>query len=67
MEFGVETARWSAAAQKAGKWYRGVLETAERFMVERHEDGAQLRRQRRASAVGGAQGNGGRGGNNRRS
>ena len=29
-------------------------------MVRWHEDEAQLRRQRRASAVGGAQGNGGR-------
>ena len=28
-----------------------------------HKDEAQLRRQRRASTVGGAQGNGGRGGN----
>ena len=43
------------------KWYPGVLEAAERFMVKWHEDEAQLSRQRRASAVGGAQGNGGRG------
>ena len=28
--FGVETALWSTAAKKAGKWYRGVLEAAER-------------------------------------
>ena len=60
--FGVETALWSTAAKKAGKWYRGVLEAAERFMVRWHEDDAQLKRQRRESAVGGAQGNGGRGG-----
>ena len=32
-------------------------------MVRRHEDEAQLSRQRRASTVRGAQGNGGRGGN----
>ena len=50
---------------KAGKWYRGVLEAAERFMVRWHEDEAQLSRHRRASAVGGARGNGG--GNTRRS
>ena len=31
---GVETAVWTAVAQKAGKWYRGVLEAAERFMVK---------------------------------
>ena len=31
--FGVETAVRTAAAQKARKWYRGVLEAAERFMV----------------------------------
>ena len=54
---------WSTAAKKAEKWYRGVLEAAERFMVRWHEDEAQLSRHRRASAVGGAQGNGGRGGN----
>ena len=63
--FKVETALWSTAAKKAGKWYRGVLEAAERFMVKWHEDEAQLGRQRRASAVGGARGNGGRGGGNR--
>ena len=27
------------AAKKAGKWYRGVLEAAERFMARWHEDG----------------------------
>ena len=35
-------------------------------MVRWHKDEAQLSRQRRASAVGGAQGNGGRGGNRSR-
>ena len=61
--FGVKTALWSTAVKKAGKRYRGVLEAAERFMVRWHEDEAELSRQRSASAVGGAQGNGGRGGN----
>ena len=36
-------------------------------MVRWHEDEAELRRQRRAPAVGDVQGNGGRGGNRRRS
>ena len=57
--FGVETALWPTSAKKAGKWYRGVLEAAERFMV-RYEDEAQLSRQRCATAVSGAQGSGGR-------
>ena len=63
MVFGVDTELLFTVATKAGKWYRGVLEAAERFMVKWHEKEAQLSRQRRASAVGGAQGNGGRGGN----
>ena len=42
-----------------------ILEAAKRFMVRWHEDEAQLSRQRRASAVGGVKGNGGRGGNRR--
>ena len=62
---GVETALWSTAAKKVGKWYRGFLEAAERYMVKWHEDEARLSRQCRASAVGGAQGNGWRGGNRR--
>ena len=66
MVLGVETALWSTAAKRAGKCYRGVLETAERFMVKWHEDEAQLSSQRRAFSVGGAQGNGGTGGNRRR-
>ena len=49
---------WTAVAQKAGKWYRGVLEAAERFMVKWHKDKADASRKRHASAVGGAQGNG---------
>ena len=48
--------------QKAGQWYRGVLEAAERFMARWHGE-AQPSRHRRASAVGGDQENGGRGGN----
>ena len=64
--FGVETAVWTVAAKKAGKWYWGVLEAAERFMVKWHKDEADLRRKRHASAVGGTQGNGKGGGNSRK-
>ena len=60
--FGVVTALWSTAEKNAEKWYRGVLEAAERFMVKWHEDEAQLNRQRRESTVGGAEGDRGRGG-----
>ena len=35
--FGVEAEVWTIAAKKAGKWYRGVLEAAERFMVKWHD------------------------------
>ena len=61
--FGVETALWSAAEKRAGKWYRGVLKTAERFTVRWHGDEAELSRLRRVSTVGSVQGNGRRGGN----
>ena len=57
MVFGVETALRSTAGKKAGKRYRRVLEATERFMARWHEGEAQLSRQRRAFAVGGAQGN----------
>ena len=60
--FGVETALWSTAAKKAGKWYRGILEATERFMVRWHEAEVELSRQSCASAVGGVQTNAGRGG-----
>ena len=56
--FGVDTAVWTVAAKKAGKWYRGVLEEAERFVVKWHNDWAELSKRRHASVVGGAQGNG---------
>ena len=52
-------------SQKGGEVVPGVLEAAGRSMVRGHEDEAQLSGQRRASAVGGVQGNGGRGGNRR--
>lgn len=45
----VETAVWTGAAKKADKWRRGVPEAAERFMVKRDNDEANLRRQRHAS------------------
>lgn len=44
-------------AKKEDKWCRGVLEPAERFMVKRHKDEAELRRRRHASGAGGALGN----------
>ena len=31
--FGVETVLWPTAAQKGGKWYRGVVEVAECFVT----------------------------------
>ena len=63
--FGVGTALWSTTTKRGGKWYRGVIEAAKRFMVNWHEDEAQLSRQRRESGVDGAQGNGGRWSNRR--
>ena len=64
--FGLETAVWTLATKKAGKGYRGVLEAAERLMVSWHNDGADPSRQRHASVVGGAQGNGKGLGNSRK-
>ena len=55
--FGVEAEVWTIAANKAGKWYRGVLEAVERFMAKWHEVETTLSRNRHASATGGAQGN----------
>ena len=55
--FRVETAVWTAS-KKAGRWYRGVLEEVELFMVRWHRDEADASRKRHASAVGGAQWNG---------
>ena len=36
---GVEAEVWTIAAKMAGKWYHGVLEAAERFMANWHENG----------------------------
>ena len=47
---------WTVSAQKAGKWYRGVLEAAERFMTKWHEIEVTLIRNPHASATGGPQG-----------
>ena len=55
--FGVETAALTVAATNAGKWYRGVLEAIERFMVKLNTYEADFSRKRHASAVGGAQRN----------
>ena len=50
---------WTVAAKKAAKWCRGVLEAAERFVVNWEKDKAEeLSRQRYVSVVGGALGNG---------
>ena len=57
---------WFTAAKKAGKWSRGILEAAERFMVRWHEAGAEITGQRHGPAVDSVQGNGGGGGNRRR-
>ena len=56
MFFGVDAEVWAIAAKKAGKWYRGVLEAAERFMTKWHEIEAILSRNRHASTTGGPQG-----------
>ena len=61
--FGVEAEVWTVAAKKAGKWYCGVLEAAERFMTKWHEIEAILSRNRHASTKGGLQGNKKGGGN----
>ena len=55
--FGVEAEVWTVAAKTAGKWYRGVLEAAERFMATWHENEAKLSRNHHAFATGGDQGN----------
>ena len=57
MFFGVDAEVWAVAAKKAGKWYRGVLEAAERFMTKWHEIEVTLIRNPHASATGGPQGN----------
>ena len=62
----METAVWTVAANMTGKWYRGVLEAAERFMITWHKDEANASGKRHKSAVGGAQGNGKGGGNSRK-
>ena len=55
--FGAETAALTVGATKAGKWYRGVRETVERFIVKLNKDEADFSIKRHASAVGGAQRN----------
>ena len=67
MVFAVETTVSTVAAKKAGKWYRGVLYAAGRFMaIIEHKDEADISRHRYASVVGGALGNGKGAGNNRK-
>ena len=63
---GVETGVGTIAAKKAGNWYRGVLDAAERFMVWWHKDAADMIRTHHASAVGGAQRNAKGGGYSRK-
>ena len=55
---GVETALWQVAAKKAGKWYRGILEAAERFTVRWHENEKTLSRKRPTSVMGAVRRNG---------
>ena len=38
--WGGEAEVWTIAAKKARKWYRGVLEAAERYMAKWHENEA---------------------------
>ena len=52
-----QTAVVGSQKWQAGKWYRGVLEAAERFMAKWHENEATFSRNRHASTAGGAQGN----------
>ena len=54
------------AAKKASNHYRGVLEAAERFMVNWRDIEATLSRYRHPSATGGPQGNRKGQGNSRR-
>ena len=56
--FGVETAVWTVAAKKAGKWYRGFLEAGEQFTVKWQTGEAELSRQRHAFLMGGTLGSG---------
>ena len=37
----LETVLWPTAANKGGKWYRGVVEAAECFMTRWHRDEAE--------------------------
>ena len=39
--FGVETVLWPRAAKKSGKWYRGVVDAADRFMTRCHKGGVE--------------------------
>ena len=38
---GVETALGPSAAKKSGKWYRGVVDAADRFMTRWHRGEAE--------------------------
>ena len=53
--FGVETVLGPTATKKMGKWYRGILKLAERFMIRWHVDEAKSR-QRHACVMDGVQG-----------
>ena len=49
--FGVETALWTTAAKRWDKWPDGVVEGAERFMEEWHQQEESKRRARHAKEV----------------
>ena len=46
---------WVHAATKAGKWYRGILEAAERFMARWYVEGGNKSLKRRAARMRDAQ------------
>ena len=39
--FGVETVLWPKAAKKSGNWHRGIVDAADRFIVNWHRGGAE--------------------------
>ena len=41
MLFAAEAVLWPRAAKKSGKWYRGVVDAADCFIVRWHRGGAE--------------------------
>ena len=46
---------WQIQGRRTGKWYRGVLDAVERFMVRWNEEEGKESRQRHPRAMGGPQ------------